>query len=170
MQGMYDGRPDRALGDFTGKSAGTGRMKINLCADYSLRLLVYLAAPPGQLPSIRRIAGDLGVSHNHLSKIAHDLRKPGYIDAVCGRSGGLRLARLAGDITLGDVVRHTEKFPGPSPSVPAQLTGMFDKAFEAYVEALDSYRLAELVAEKAAAQELSDDATPAARESPPPGR
>lgn len=122
-------------------------MKISLYTDNSLRLLVFLAANPDGLPSIGEIAGRLGLSHNHLAKIAHDLRRAGYIEAVRGRGGGIRLARPAREITLGEVLRHTETFPGhldPSSTAPANLTALFDQALLAHLRALDRYSPADL--------------------------
>lgn len=48
------------------------------------------------------------ISKNHLMKAAHQLGVAGYIETVRGRHGGLRLAKPAEAITLGEVVRHTE--------------------------------------------------------------
>lgn len=127
-------------------------MKITLYTLYSLRLLVHLAASPGRLASISEIARNFGIPHNHLTKIAQDLRKAGYIDAVRGRSGGIQLARPAEDISVGEVVRHTEKQLGrkdsdrPSDEPHRRLRALFDRALQAYVEALDRCTLVEVAA------------------------
>ena len=124
-------------------------MKLTHYTDYSLRLLVHLAANPNRLFSIAEIARRYGISHNHLTKVAHDLRKTGYVDAVRGRSGGIKLARPAEEITVGEVVRHTETGLGErvrsSPDLAlTQLMTALDLAMRAYMETLDRYTLADL--------------------------
>ena len=65
-------------------------MKLTLYTDYALRALMHLAAKPERLASISEIATTYRISHNHLTKVVHDLRKAGFIDAVRGRSGGVQ--------------------------------------------------------------------------------
>src|SRR5258708_20915285 len=60
------------------------------------------------LATIAEIAESYGISKNHLMKVAHQLGVAGYVATVRGRSGGLRLAKPAEAIGLGEVVRHTE--------------------------------------------------------------
>ena len=123
-------------------------MKLTLYTDYSLRLLVHLAANPNRLFSIAEIARHYGISHNHLTKVGHDLRKAGYVDAVRGRSGGIKLARPADEITVGEVVRHAEPGLGqnvsPSPDMPRALMAVMDQALRAYLETLDRSTLADV--------------------------
>ena len=83
-------------------------MRLTVYTDYSLRLLMYLALKDDTLATIAEIAKSYGISKNHLMKVAHQLGVAGYVDTVRGRSGGLRLAKPAGAIGLGQVVRHTE--------------------------------------------------------------
>ena len=56
-------------------------------------------------PTIAEIAESYGISKNHLMKVAHQLGVAGYVATVRGRSGGLRLAKPAESIGLGEVVR-----------------------------------------------------------------
>ena len=83
-------------------------MKLTAFTDYSLRVLMYLAAQPGQRGTIGQIATAYGISENHLVKVVHFLGKSGWLTNVRGKGGGLELARPAGQINLGDVVRDTE--------------------------------------------------------------
>ena len=66
-------------------------MRLKSYTDYALRVLMHLAAKPDRLASIAEIARTYRISHNHLMKVVHDLRKEGFLDAVRGRSGGIRL-------------------------------------------------------------------------------
>ena len=129
-------------------------MKLTLYTDYALRALMHLAAKPERLASISEIASTYRISHNHLTKVVHDLRKAGFIDAVRGRSGGVRLARPASEITVGAVVRHTE---GGFDLVDCEscviaracsLTGALRQALVAFMDVLDNYTLADLVRER----------------------
>ena len=129
-------------------------MKLTRYSDYALRVLMHLAARPDKLASIGEIARTYRISHNHLMKVVHDLRKAGLVDAVRGRSGGIRLARPAESVTVGEVVRHTEGgFDlvdcGSCVIAPAcSLTGALHEALKAFMDVLDGYSLADLVAER----------------------
>jgi Rrf2 family nitric oxide-sensitive transcriptional repressor len=83
-------------------------LHLTVQTDYSLRLLMYLALKEDGLATIAEVADSYGISKNHLMKVAHQLGLAGYIETVRGRRGGLRLARPAEAIGLGDVVRKTE--------------------------------------------------------------
>lgn len=129
-------------------------MKLKSYTDYALRVLMHLAARPDRLASISEIARTYRISHNHLMKVVHDLRKEGFLDAVRGRSGGVKLARPARQISVGDVVRHTEgTFDlvdcGSCVIAPAcALTAALHEARRAFMTVLDSYSLEDLVEER----------------------
>jgi Rrf2 family nitric oxide-sensitive transcriptional repressor len=132
-------------------------VKLTRYTDYALRVLMHLAARPDRLSSIGEIARSYGISQNHLMKVVHDLRKAGYVDAVRGRSGGIRLARPPTEINVGAVVRHTEEgFDlvdcGSCVIAPAcGLTGVLGEALGAFMRVLDSYTLGDLTANRAEA-------------------
>ena len=48
-------------------------MKLSTFTDYSLRLLMYLAAEPQRRATIAEVAAAFGISENHLTKVAHGL-------------------------------------------------------------------------------------------------
>ena len=129
-------------------------MKLKSYTDYALRVLMHLAARPDRLASISEIARTYRISHNHLMKVVHDLRKEGFLDAVRGRSGGVRLKRPAERISVGEVVRHTEgTFDlvdcGSCVIAPAcALTAALHEARTAFMAVLDEYTLADLVADR----------------------
>jgi Rrf2 family nitric oxide-sensitive transcriptional repressor len=83
-------------------------VRLTIYTDYSLRLLIYLALKDDGLATIAEVAQKYRISKNHLMKVAYQLGVAGYVETVRGRSGGLRLAKPATSIGLGEVVRHTE--------------------------------------------------------------
>jgi Rrf2 family nitric oxide-sensitive transcriptional repressor len=129
-------------------------VKLTRYTDYALRVLMHLAARPERLSSIGEIARSYAVSQNHLMKVVHDLRKAGYVAAVRGRTGGIRLSRPPSEINVGDVVRHTEEgFDlvecGRCIIAPAcGLTGVLGEALGAFMHTLDRHSLADLVADR----------------------
>lgn len=133
-------------------------MKLTVLTDYALRLLMHVAVQDGRLVTIAQTATRYGISKNHLMKVAHQLAKAGYLQTVRGRSGGLRLARAAEHISIGEVVRHLEQnsilvdcFPGGKGTchiVPVcRLKGALAEAQEAFFAVLDKVSLAELINE-----------------------
>ena len=129
-------------------------MRLKSYTDYALRVLMHLAAKPDRLASISEIARTYRISHNHLTKVVHDLRKAGFLDAVRGRTGGIRLGRPATEISVGQVVRHTEgtfDLVDCDSCVIARacsLTGALHEARSAFMAVLDGYSLADLVADR----------------------
>ena len=126
-------------------------MKLTRYTDYGLRVLMHLAAQPDRHASISEMARVHRISHNHLMKVVHDLRKEGFLTSVRGRGGGVRLARPADSITIGEVVRHSEEgFDlvdcGPCVIAPAcSLNGALQEALRAFMQVLDGYTLADIV-------------------------
>lgn len=135
-------------------------MQLTLYTDYSLRVLVYLGLKTDELATISEIAGAYGISRNHLVKVVHNLSSQGYIDAIRGKGGGLRLSRPPEQITIGDVVRHTEPNfdlvecfnqddPGACPiNSMCILKGTLGKAFGAFMAVLDDVTLADVLSNR----------------------
>ena len=141
-------------------------MRLTYLTDYSLRVLMYVGAVPHRLVTIQEIAKGYGISENHLMKVVHGLAQHGFIETVRGRGGGLRLARPAGDITVGAVIRAVEddfalvecfQTNNTCRITPVcRLRGALKQALGAYFEVLDNRTLAELVAKpKALLNELA---------------
>lgn len=131
-------------------------MRLTIYTDYSLRLLMYLAVKGGSLATIGEVADAYGIAKNHLTKVAHQLGLAGYVETVRGKGGGLRLAKPAQAIGLGEVVRRAEPDTAlvpcfepvcaPCPIVPAcGLRGALHEARQAFLAVLDRYTLADLV-------------------------
>ena len=134
-------------------------MQLTRFTDYSLRTLIYLALNPGRLVTISEIAKVYRVSENHLMKIVHRLAQHGYIETLRGKGGGMRLASAPDAIRLGTVVRHTEEHMDIAecfdpdkrdcPMLPeCALKSALIAARESFVDTLDTFTLADLVANK----------------------
>ncbi len=83
-------------------------MRLTLYTDYSLRVLLYLALHKDKTVTITELANFYKISRNHLVKVVHELGLNGYILTTRGKRGGIRLARAADQIVVGEVIRHTE--------------------------------------------------------------
>lgn len=130
-------------------------MRITRYTDYSLRVLMYLALKGDELSTIREIADSYEISRNHLMKVVQQLNNKGYLIAVRGKNGGLRLRSEPQHINLGTLVRDTEQdmtlvecfdSKGACRITPAcQLKHVFAEALDAFLAVLDSYSLADLL-------------------------
>jgi len=85
-----------------------GTMRLTNFSDYALRLLIFAATKPDELVTIGEVSKAYGISRNHLMKITNTLAAAGHIETTRGSGGGLRLARPAAQINLGEVLRLTE--------------------------------------------------------------
>lgn len=83
-------------------------MRLTTFSDYSLRVLIYLAAEPDRRTTIAEIAQAFDVSENHLMKVVHSLGKSGWLRNVRGKGGGLELAHPPSEIRIGAVLRDCE--------------------------------------------------------------
>ncbi len=123
--------------------------------DYGLRALIYMASlPEGRMTSISEVTEVYGVSRNHMVKIINQLSRAGYVTAVRGKNGGIRLGRPAPLIRIGDVVRELEPLSLVNCSsefchiTPAcRLKQALSKAVNSFLTELDNYTLADLVEE-----------------------
>lgn len=136
-------------------------MRLTSYTNYSLRILMYCALYPGRLVTIPEIAGAFGISRAHLLKSARQLGQLGYLRTVRGRNGGIALAVAPADISVGAAVRALEETgefvecfnPARNRCRIAgtcRLTGLLQRALEAFYRELDASSLADLVAEDAA--------------------
>jgi Rrf2 family nitric oxide-sensitive transcriptional repressor len=82
-------------------------VRFRLQTDYALRALTYLAAK-GQPATTDEIAAHHAISSAHLGRVIRRLQAMGYMKAVRGRKGGVRLARDPATLTLGEVVCSLE--------------------------------------------------------------
>lgn len=84
-------------------------MQLTTFTDYSLRVLIHLARlPEPGMTTVPELAAHHRISRNHLVKVVNNLAHQGLVLTTRGAGGGLQLARPAGTITVGEVVRLTE--------------------------------------------------------------
>ena len=129
-------------------------MQLSLHTDYALRVLMALAATERQL-SVEDIARRYDISRNHLAKVVQRLQAEGYVATFRGRGGGMRLARAADEIVVGEVVRRFENLDsfvgcfaagtGCAVNGLCALKPALSGALEAFLAHLDGYRLSDLV-------------------------
>lgn len=129
-------------------------MRLTSFSDYALRLLIMADAAGDRLVTIEAVAKRYAISRTHLMKVANQLTRHGYLEAVRGRSGGLRLAKPAGEIGIGEVLRVTEP---DFALVECFMTGneccltglcrlprILREALQAFLASLDRYTLADI--------------------------
>lgn len=130
-------------------------MRLTTFTDYSLRVLIYLAVNGEKSATIAEIAQSYDISRNHLMKVVQELSQQGYLIALRGKNGGLRLKADPVDINIGELVRAMEKdfslaecfgmnnhcILTPACSLPV----LFTEALEAFFAVLDTYTLADIL-------------------------
>ena len=130
-------------------------MQLTLHADYSLRVLLYLAQNADRTVSTQEISEAYGISRNHLVRVVQTLSTHGFLRVTAGRRGGAVLARPPAEINLGQVVRRAEPnfrvvecFDELSNNCPiisvCKLKGVLQDALEGFFGVLDGYTLADL--------------------------
>ncbi len=84
-------------------------MNISVKGDYALRAIFDLAHRGGPRPvKIAEIAGRQKIPQKFLELILAQLKQGGFVESRRGAEGGYLLAREAGSITVGEVLRFVE--------------------------------------------------------------
>jgi Rrf2 family nitric oxide-sensitive transcriptional repressor len=118
---------------------------------------MYLAATDrGAWIRTTDVASAFGISLNHLQKAVQGLVRAGYVEALQGRAGGVRLAKEPDAIRLGTVVAHLEGSGclvdcerGPCPlSGKCILKLALDGAERVFINELNRFTLADVVARR----------------------
>ena len=145
-------------------------MRLTKQTSHAIRILIHCARARGQLIKVAEIARELDLTQQNVFKIVHLLTRSGFLTAVRGRYGGVRLAREPKDIRIGDVVRATEvthvAIEGEDvPTRPGQsqpISQVLDDALEAFISVLDQHTLEEMArAPRQAAISSEDEHVPA---------
>ncbi len=129
-------------------------MQITKYADYSLRVLIFLAINPNSIIPMREIADFYDISMEHLRKVVHQLASIGYIDSQKGRNGGLSLRLRPDHIHIGHVLQSmekTKKIVDCTSKVPCQFTPncklekVLVEAQSAFYATLNNYTLEDVI-------------------------
>lgn len=126
-------------------------MKLTRYSDYALRVSLYLAITPDRVVPISEIVDVYGLPRGNVMKLATDLVGAGIFQSVRGRAGGLRLAGAAHEVTLGQIVRHTQgnqplvKCSGCILAPDCGLICILAEAKQALFGVLDRYSLQDVV-------------------------
>lgn len=133
-------------------------MRLTTFTDYSLRVLIYLALKGGDSSTIAEIAERYGISRNHLMKVVQELGQQGYLVALRGKNGGVRLSADPAEINIGQLVRTMERdlalaecFGRNNHCIltPAcSLQELFAEALDAFFAVLDGYTLADILPDR----------------------
>jgi Rrf2 family nitric oxide-sensitive transcriptional repressor len=149
-------------------------MRLTKQTGHAIRILIDCTLAKDQLVKVADVSERLGVTKQNVFKIVHILSHAGFIAAVRGPNGGIRLAKPAPSIRIGDVVRAIEvtrvQVEGghgrTSPEAdPASINAMFDDALNAFISVLDQHTLAELAAQRSPLRlaEIDEESTTGAR-------
>jgi Rrf2 family nitric oxide-sensitive transcriptional repressor len=128
-------------------------MRLTKSTSHAIRILIDCARARDQLLKVAELSERLEITQQNVFKIVNLLARAGLIEAMRGRNGGVRLARPADRIRIGDVVRATEvtrvaieedggaRVRGRGHSVNRVL----DDALEAFIDVLDRHSIADMV-------------------------
>jgi Rrf2 family nitric oxide-sensitive transcriptional repressor len=101
---------------------------------------------------VAELSERLQITQQNVFKIVNLLTRAGLITAVRGRNGGVRLARPAADVRIGDVVRATEvtHVEIEDGAIARKKSGghgvnkILDSALGAFIDVLDQHTLADM--------------------------
>ena len=83
-------------------------MQISAKSDYAIRALLQLAANEPDLVKVDVIVREQGLPRKFVEAILGELRRDSIVRSQRGAEGGYALARPAGEITLGAVIRAVD--------------------------------------------------------------
>lgn len=120
-------------------------MRLNKSTSHAVRILIDCAKADGKLIKVADIAKRLDITQQNAFKIVHLLSKSGFLASVRGRHGGVRLARSAAQIRIGDVVRSIETMgQEDTDGGRGSLHRIVDDALDAFISVLDQHTLEDM--------------------------
>jgi Rrf2 family nitric oxide-sensitive transcriptional repressor len=131
-------------------------MRLTKQTGHAIRILTDCAQGERELLKVAELSERLGITKQNVFKIVHILSRAGFLAATRGPSGGVRLAKPANAIRIGDVVRaievtHVEIDGEDRAAIGAQrdtgsINAVLDDALAAFVSVLDQHTLDDLAA------------------------
>jgi Rrf2 family nitric oxide-sensitive transcriptional repressor len=133
-------------------------MRLTTKTNLAARVLMFCAVHKDKTVRSSDIAAACNASGNHLAQVVHQLHLHGYVSTQRGRTGGLKLGRMAKDISIGQLFRvfesnvpFAECFSTETNTCPltdsCRLRAHIGRALDAFYDALDPVTLADLVQE-----------------------
>ncbi len=135
-------------------------MRLTKSTSHAIRILIDCARAGDQLIKVAELSERLEITQQNVFKIVNLLARAGLIEAMRGRNGGVKLARAAQQIRIGDVVRATEvtrvaiEETGAT-SVRGRGHGVnrvLDDALGAFIEVLDRHTIADMVRSRSSSE------------------
>lgn len=130
-------------------------MRLTKQTSYAIRILINCALAGERYVKANDIARLDGITEYNIAKIVPLLVRGGFITTNRGRSGGIKLARPASEIILGDVLRVTEithveaECGGAAMECAVKqvspINQLLSEALQAFISVLDQHTLADLV-------------------------
>lgn len=129
-------------------------MRLTKSTSHAIRILIDCARAGDQLIKVAELSERLGITQQNVFKIVNMLARAGLIEAVRGRNGGVKLARPAERMRIGDVVRASEVTRVAIEEGAAAAAGVrgrghgvnqvLDDALEAFIDVLDRHTIADM--------------------------
>jgi|SRR6185295_3491638 len=132
-------------------------MRLTEQSRYALRTLAHCGAQHPALSKVADIALATGITEQNIFKLIKTLAKAGLVETIRGPHGGVRLARPASAIRVGQVIRAVEpRFKecgplgqmmsdAPISDVERELDRAIGRGIAAFMEALDQTSIAALI-------------------------
>jgi Rrf2 family nitric oxide-sensitive transcriptional repressor len=152
------------------RPGGTLQMRLTKSTSHAIRILIDCARAGDQLIKVAELSDRLEITQQNVFKIVNLLARAGLIVGMRGRNGGVRLARAAEQIRIGDVVRATEVTrvaieEGATAGTRSRGHGVnrvLDDALEAFIDVLDRHTIADMARSQASADAPARSRTAAA--------
>lgn len=123
----------------------------------ALRILIHLGKVPDVTMTVQRIAEDLSIPPQYAAKLVHEIVRAGFLQSVRGRFGGVKLARAARDIRVGDVVLSVEGLNGSTVVARGDpnIEEFFDESLTKFVEVLNFQTIEDFLPKRTSERSLS---------------
>lgn len=119
---------------------------------YGLKAMVHLAQfSPGRPVPVLEIASTQQIPKKFLDAILSELRNAGFVNSKMGKGGGYMLARMASQISVGDIIRVID---GPLAPLPCASKTRYQRCDDCLDETKCAVRLVMLDAQRALSQVL----------------
>jgi Rrf2 family nitric oxide-sensitive transcriptional repressor len=145
-------------------------MRLTKSTSHAIRILIDCAQSDGRLMKVAELSERLDITPQNVFKIVNMLTRAGLIGATRGRNGGVKLAKPANEIRIGDVVRATEVTHVEIEDGTAEehatssrdVNRVLDHALGAFIEVLDQHTIADMAKAQRAPDGQSRRTAPAA--------